>query len=134
MSPSKTGSGNSWSQGRRFILAGGAVAALDWTVFVGLRTLMPVPLANLFAMLAGVVAGFALHGRYTFRRAQAWRSRAFVLYLGVFAFNFILGTAALMALVAWAVPAALAKCGSIGLVACSSFILMRLLVFRLGSP
>lgn len=125
--------GRLWSEGRRFLLAGGLVALLDWTVFIALRTLLPVPLANLLAMLTGVAAGFVLHGWYTFGRAQPWRSRSLLRYLAVFGFNYALGTATLMVLLAWAVPAHPAKVVSIGVVACSNFILMRWLVFRTGA-
>lgn len=76
----------------RFILAGGVNTGFSYAVYAACLWLgIAYPLANLAAMVAGVLIGFLTQGHFVFRALERRRFPAFILtWLGLWGLNVLL--------------------------------------------
>ncbi|HEY9101376.1 GtrA family protein [Chitinimonas sp.] len=126
--PTKTGF---LAQLRRFLLAGGLVAAIDTGCFMLLVQLgMPVIAGNALGMLLGFMLGLYLHHRYTFQVEGLPTWPIALRYLTAFGFNLGLGTLTMQLLTQLALPPLPAKLLTMGVVTLSNFLLGRYIVFK----
>ena len=76
----------------RFIIAGGVNTGFSYAVYAACLWLgLAYPLANLAAMVAGVLIGFVTQGHFVFRTLEGRRFPAFILtWLGLWGLNVLL--------------------------------------------
>lgn len=117
---------------RRFLAAGVVNTGVSYGVYaVFLWWGLPYPIANLLAMIAGVMIGFTTQGRYVFRKFEARRFPAFVLaWLLLWALN--------VGLIRLILPAAggngyIAGGAAMAVIVVISFAVQKYLVFGGGS-
>lgn len=130
MKPTDTRTGL-FAQLRRFLLAGGLVAAADAGCFLLLVHLgTPAIGANALGMLLGFLLGLYLHHRFTFQVAGLPTWSIALRYLTAFGFNLGLGTLTMQLLTQLTLPPLLAKLLTMGVVTLSNFLLGRYIVFK----
>jgi len=117
---------------KRFVTAGVLNTSLSYGVYaLCLWFGIPYPLANLAAMVAGVLIGFLTQGHFVFRRLESWRFPRFLLsWLALWGLNVLLIRLLLpMAEMNAYIAGALALCVIVPL----SFVVQKHLVFGGGS-
>lgn len=115
----------------RFLMVGGAVAALDFATFLVLiQVNVSAGRANIAGMTLGFFVGLWGHHAVTFQVQEPLHWRTGLRYALSFGFNLVLGSLALKALLLAAAPPAGAKFITIALVAASNFVVSRYFIFR----
>lgn len=122
---------NLWSQAWRFLLAGGAAVAVDFTSFILLRQLdVPLLAANAVAFTLAFLTGFLLNRTWTFQATSGAFLGQMVRYLVTAFAGLLLNSAVLLLLVGYGSPELLAKVCATAVSALLNFILSRTWVFR----
>ena len=117
---------------RRFVTAGVFNTGLSYGVYALCLWLgLPYPLANLAAMVAGVLVGFLTQGHFVFRRLEGWRFPRFALsWLALWGLNVLLIR---LLLPLTAMNAYLAGAVALCVIVPLSFVVQKHLVFGGGS-
>ena len=117
---------------KRFVMAGVFNTAFSYGVYaLGLWLGMAYPLANLAAMVAGVLIGFVTQGHFVFRRLEGWRFPRFLLsWLALWGLNVLLIR---LLLPLTAMNAYLAGALALCVIVPLSFVVQKHLVFGGGS-
>jgi putative flippase GtrA len=114
----------------RYVLAGGANTALGYATILscqyglGLSALV----SNALGYMLGMVTGYALHKRYTFRSTRGHRATA-PAYLGSIAISYLFNVLTLQALLFLGLPAAVAQALAVITYAVTFYLLGRIWVF-----
>lgn len=124
------------SEGFRFLVSGGSLFLLDFTVFVVCRKVLGIEVvwAELIARSVGAATGFLLHKFFTFARPKGASAMSAqvqgVGYFATTAFNLLFSPFFISWLVLWMHPYELsAKMLGSGLLACETFLVFRY-IFR----
>lgn len=121
-----------WSgQFARYLLVGGLSAAIDvFVLWILLAAAMARAPAVAVAMVAGMVANYALHRVYTFRTRRALSAGSVTLYVSIVAVNYVLTLAIIEAGLHLGLSVIWGKIVSLPLIAVSGFLFTRRFVFR----
>jgi putative flippase GtrA len=115
----------------RFCIVGGIATAMNYGFFLLLYLLGTNYLAASAAgYIIGVLGGFVLNRRFTFRSRSVRYGREMASYFGVYTVSLFLGLGLLRLLVGAGVNVLIANVATIGLTTTTNYVGSRFLVFR----